>query len=231
MRARTRLPRARRASGRRSRTSFELMRASPPGRQEVALRTFVYEFVRFGVKQAWACLFGALMLALIVGTHYVYPAGASLARYDFLVVAAVAIQIAMLAFRLETLEEARVILIFHVVGTVDGGVQDRRRLVGLPGSERAADRRRAAVLRLHVRRDRLVYRARLAAVRFPLRPSPAAVGVVRFKRGDLREFFHASLSAGRPPRCFSPPRRCCSAEPGFSTASIAPGGRCRCCSA
>ena len=35
-----------------------------------------------------------------------------------LLLAAVAIQIAMLAFRLETFEEARVIFVFHVVGTV-----------------------------------------------------------------------------------------------------------------
>lgn len=79
---------------------------------------FVYEFIRFGVKQAWACLFGALMLALLVATFLFYPKGAALARYDFLVIAAVTIQVLMLAFRLETIEEAKVILIFHVVGTI-----------------------------------------------------------------------------------------------------------------
>jgi uncharacterized membrane protein YoaT (DUF817 family) len=79
---------------------------------------FCYEFLRFGLKQGWACLFGGAMVALIVGTHLWYPRGAALARYDFLFLAAVAIQIGMLAFRLETLEEAKVILLFHVVGTV-----------------------------------------------------------------------------------------------------------------
>jgi uncharacterized membrane protein YoaT (DUF817 family) len=79
---------------------------------------FVYEFVRFGVKQAWACLFGGAMLALLVGTHLWYPRGAPLARYDFIFLAAVAIQIAMLAWKLETFDEAKVILIYHVVGTV-----------------------------------------------------------------------------------------------------------------
>jgi uncharacterized membrane protein YoaT (DUF817 family) len=77
----------------------------------------LYEFVRFGIKQGWACLFGALMLALLIGTHLFYPKGAALARYDFLVLAAVAIQAAMLGFRLETWEEAKVIFVFHVVGT------------------------------------------------------------------------------------------------------------------
>lgn len=79
---------------------------------------FFYEFVRFGVKQAWACLFAALMLALIIGTWALYPKDAWLARYDFLVVAAVVIQIVMLWARLETWEEARIILLFHIVGTV-----------------------------------------------------------------------------------------------------------------
>ena len=69
-------------------------------------------------KQGWACLFGALMLALLLGTHLYYPANAPLARYDFLTLAAIAIQVAMLALRLETLEEAKVIIAFHVVGTV-----------------------------------------------------------------------------------------------------------------
>jgi uncharacterized membrane protein YoaT (DUF817 family) len=87
--------------------------AAARGRLAVA----AYEFVRFGIKQGWACLFGALMLALLIGTHLAYPKGAWLARYDFLVLAAVAIQIGMLAFRLETWEEAKVIFIFHVVGT------------------------------------------------------------------------------------------------------------------
>jgi uncharacterized membrane protein YoaT (DUF817 family) len=81
-------------------------------------RLAVYEFVRFGVKQGWACLFGGLMLALLLVTHFGYPKDASLARYDFLVIAAIAIQLMMLWTGMETWEEAKVILIFHVVGTV-----------------------------------------------------------------------------------------------------------------
>ena len=79
---------------------------------------FIYEFLRFGVKQAWACLFGGAMVALLIGTYLWYPRGAFLARYDFIFLAAVAIQIGMLAFRLETFNEAKVILIYHVVGTI-----------------------------------------------------------------------------------------------------------------
>jgi uncharacterized membrane protein YoaT (DUF817 family) len=80
-------------------------------------RARIYEFVRFGLKQGWACLFGALLLALLLGTHLAYPTGAWLSRYDFLLVAALAIQAGMLACRLETWEEAKVIFIFHLVGT------------------------------------------------------------------------------------------------------------------
>jgi uncharacterized membrane protein YoaT (DUF817 family) len=72
----------------------------------------------FGFKQGWACLFGGLMLALLIGTHLFYPANAPLARYDFLTLSAIIIQVAMLGFRLETWDEAKVILAFHVVGTV-----------------------------------------------------------------------------------------------------------------
>ena len=79
---------------------------------------FLFEFVSFGVKQAWACLFGGLMLALLVGSFLFYPANAPLARYDFLTLAALGLQAAMLAARLETWGEARVIFAFHVVGTL-----------------------------------------------------------------------------------------------------------------
>lgn len=81
------------------------------------LSAAIFEFASFGVKQAWACLFGGVFLALLVLTFLFYPEDAILARYDFLVLAAVAIQAVLLFTGLETLEEARVILVFHVVGT------------------------------------------------------------------------------------------------------------------
>ncbi|MFB9373113.1 DUF817 domain-containing protein [Algimonas porphyrae] len=77
-----------------------------------------FEFVTFGVKQAWACLFGGLMLVLLLATFLFYPDAAALYRYDFITLCAVAIQAAMLAMKLEIWEEVQVILVFHVVGTV-----------------------------------------------------------------------------------------------------------------
>ena len=94
-----------------------------PWAQRGRLNGWAYEFLLFGLKQAWACLFGGLMLALILGTHLLWPllfgrGEAPLARYDFLVLASVAIQVALLALKLERWDEALVIGVFHVVGTV-----------------------------------------------------------------------------------------------------------------
>ena len=100
-------------------TRFARVRARLEAAQPTSgWQAWVYEFLLFGFKQGWACLFGALLLALLLGTHLFYPAHAPLARYDFLVIGAVAIQFGMLAFRLESWDEAKVILAFHVVGTV-----------------------------------------------------------------------------------------------------------------
>ncbi len=81
------------------------------------LRGYAYEFLLFGLKQAWACLFGGGMLALLIGTALFWPAHAPIARYDFLVVAAVALQVGLIASGLEKPREALVIFIFHIVGT------------------------------------------------------------------------------------------------------------------
>ena len=80
-------------------------------------RAKLVEFLVFGAKQAWACVFGAAMLAIIMAARLWYPDDAALARNDFLVIAAVAIQVTMIATKLETGRELIVIIMFHVVGT------------------------------------------------------------------------------------------------------------------
>jgi uncharacterized membrane protein YoaT (DUF817 family) len=89
-----------------------------PWAQRSGLRAGLYEFLLFGLKQAWACLFGAAMLAMIIATHFWWPQHAPLARYDALVLGAVAVQAILLATRLERWDEAAVVAIFHVVGTL-----------------------------------------------------------------------------------------------------------------
>ena len=77
-----------------------------------------YEFLRFGIKQGWACLFGGIAVGLMILTAWLYPAHAALPRYDFLFLSLFGVQVMLLASRLETRDEAKVILIYHVVGTV-----------------------------------------------------------------------------------------------------------------
>jgi len=79
---------------------------------------FAAEFLTFGLKQAWACLYAGVMLALIIGTKLLWKPDWALSRYDFLTVAAVLIQFLLLKLKLETPREALVILIYHVVGTI-----------------------------------------------------------------------------------------------------------------
>lgn len=76
------------------------------------------EFIVFGLKQAWACLFGGALLAIIMTTAWFWPVTSTIARYDFLFFAAIFIQLTMLAFKLEKPSEAIVIFMFHIVGTV-----------------------------------------------------------------------------------------------------------------
>jgi uncharacterized membrane protein YoaT (DUF817 family) len=81
------------------------------------LRMSAVELLVFTLKQAWSCVFGAAMLAVLLITRLWYPDDAALARNDAVTIAAVAVQLLMVLFRLETLRELRVILLFHVVGT------------------------------------------------------------------------------------------------------------------
>ncbi|PVM73009.1 DUF817 domain-containing protein [Caulobacter radicis] len=94
-----------------------LDRQARPWAQRSKANSWAYEFLLFGLKQAWACLFGGLMLVLLVGTYLFWPHDAALARYDFLVIASVAIQALLLLLKLERWDEAAVIAIFHLVGT------------------------------------------------------------------------------------------------------------------
>ena len=80
-------------------------------------RLYLFEFVLFGMKQAWAALFGGLLLAAILLSRYWYPGSSFLYRYDFLFLYALLIQAALIIFKLETIQEAKVILLFHIVGT------------------------------------------------------------------------------------------------------------------
>jgi uncharacterized membrane protein YoaT (DUF817 family) len=80
------------------------------------MKTFLREFWLFGIKQASASIFGGYLLFLILLTKFWYPFE-TLYRNDFLFLAALGFQLALLVLRLESPREAAVILIFHVVAT------------------------------------------------------------------------------------------------------------------
>jgi uncharacterized membrane protein YoaT (DUF817 family) len=68
----------------------------------------------FGIRQAWAALFGELLLVGIIFTKYVDLPG--LERYDWLFLFAILVQLFMLISRLEKPHEILTIFIFHLVG-------------------------------------------------------------------------------------------------------------------
>jgi uncharacterized membrane protein YoaT (DUF817 family) len=80
-------------------------------------QAILWEFFLFVFKQGWACLFGAVILSLLLLTKAFWPAHAALHRYDFLFLAALTVQIVLLVTRMESVREAKVILVFHAVGT------------------------------------------------------------------------------------------------------------------
>ncbi|MBL4628140.1 MAG: DUF817 domain-containing protein [Roseicyclus sp.] len=70
------------------------------------------------LKIGWAALFGIMILCAIIFTRVIWQDHWALARYDALVVFAVVTQAIFIWRKLETLEEAKVILIFHISGTL-----------------------------------------------------------------------------------------------------------------
>ena len=88
------------------------------GRPATGARAVLIECAVFVLKQAWACVFGALLLVVIVAARLWYPDDLGLARNDALTIAAILIQVGMLAFRLESGRELWVIVLFHITGTI-----------------------------------------------------------------------------------------------------------------
>lgn len=81
------------------------------------IKKFIYEFWIFGLKQAYACIFGGFLLGLMVLTSYWYPLE-SIHRYDFIFIAAIVFQCVLLLSKLETIRESIVIIVFHIVATI-----------------------------------------------------------------------------------------------------------------
>lgn len=74
------------------------------------------EFLVFGLKQAWSAAFaGSFLLILFVSNHIPLF---GLARYDFLFIASLLIQVVLYLTKWETKDELKVIFLFHIIGLV-----------------------------------------------------------------------------------------------------------------
>lgn len=143
-------------------------------------KAWAVELAAFTAKQAWACVFGGAMLALVLAARLWWPDDAALARNDALTLAALAIQIIMVATRLETLRGAPGGGAVPHRGYRHGTLQDHGRLVGLRGRWRPTAGAGSPLLRLHVRAvgSYLVRVYRLFNLRFERYPRQWLTAVV-----------------------------------------------------
>ncbi len=80
----------------------------------VRVGDWVWEFLVFGVKEARASIFAGSFFVLLFLSSHIPLFG--LARYDFLFLAAVGLQVVLYLTRLETWDEVKVIFLFHIIG-------------------------------------------------------------------------------------------------------------------
>ncbi len=73
-----------------------------------------HEFLVFGLKQVRACVFVGSFFGVLILSNYIPLFG--LARYDFIFLAAIAIQAILVLLKLETKDEVKVIMLFHLIG-------------------------------------------------------------------------------------------------------------------
>ena len=74
------------------------------------------EFLVFGLKQAQSAIFAGSFFVILFISNHVSVFG--LARYDFIFIATVIVQIILYLTKLETKDELKVIFLFHIIGLV-----------------------------------------------------------------------------------------------------------------
>jgi uncharacterized membrane protein YoaT (DUF817 family) len=75
---------------------------------------FLLKLVSFGYQQALCCIFPVAIFATLAFTKYVdVPL---FYRYDFILLVCVCVQFLMVYFKLETIDELKVISLFHIIG-------------------------------------------------------------------------------------------------------------------
>lgn len=78
------------------------------------MNAYLREFWIFGVKQVRACVFAGSFFLLLLVSNYIPLFG--LARYDFLFIGALLIQVVLVWMKIETKDEVKTIAVFHIVG-------------------------------------------------------------------------------------------------------------------
>ena len=86
------------------------------GFEGASVKDLLTELFVFGLKQARACLFPGIFIAILLLSSHVPLFG--LARYDLIFVGAVLAQVALVAFGVESRDEVLTLCAFHVLGVV-----------------------------------------------------------------------------------------------------------------
>jgi uncharacterized membrane protein YoaT (DUF817 family) len=79
-------------------------------------KRIVLEFIAFGLQEVRACVFAGSFFTLLFLSTHIHLFG--LARYDFLFLGAIGIQIILYLLKLETIDEIKVIFLFHIIGLI-----------------------------------------------------------------------------------------------------------------
>lgn len=93
---------------------FDRFLMHPPATRLTGMAHFGLDFLWFGIKELRACLFAGLFFVAIFSVPRAGLFG--IARYDVLLLIALAIQLMMIAVRLETWDELKAITLFHLLG-------------------------------------------------------------------------------------------------------------------
>ncbi|UNK19055.1 DUF817 domain-containing protein [Paenibacillus sp. N3/727] len=76
--------------------------------------TFIRKLWAFGIQQALSCIFPVIIFAALGVTKMVEVPG--IHRYDLILIICLLAQVGMVAAKLETFDELKVICVFHVIG-------------------------------------------------------------------------------------------------------------------
>jgi|SRR3989344_3307092 len=80
------------------------------------LKSALEEFLIFGLKQARAAIFAGSFFVLLFLSNYIPLFG--IARYDFIFLATLGLQLVLYLAKMETKDEVKVIFLFHIIGLV-----------------------------------------------------------------------------------------------------------------